>query len=156
MYHTYLAGETAVEGGSKHTDSTNPGLKAGSYPTICVYKKMLQVFYFVKRTYLKSGRRNHCMVKYFGTKKIDYKCMDHFRRTDLWTPSLVINEMNQMALLSIFLYQFSIFYISTKNVLLEFCIDIWGYDKHSLSVLMPSQIESPEAEGYWAVNNQEI
>lgn len=82
--------------------------------------------------------------------------MDHFRKIDLWTPSLVINEMNQMALLSIFLYQFSIFYISTKNVLLEFCIDIWGYDKHSLSVLMPSQIESPEAEGYWAVNNQEI
>lgn len=60
----------AVGGGSKHTDSTNPGLKAGSYPTICVYKEMLQVIYFAKRIYLKSGRRNHWMVKYFGKKKL--------------------------------------------------------------------------------------
>lgn len=70
--------------------------------------------------------------------------MDHFRKRDPWTSYLVINEMNQMALLSIFSYQVSIFYISTKNVLLQFFINIWGYDKLSLSVLMSSQAESLE------------
>lgn len=69
-------------------------------------------------------------------------------KRDLWTSYLVINEINQMGLLSIFSYQFSIFYISTKNVLLQLCINIWGYDKHILSVVMSSQVESPEVEGY--------
>lgn len=69
-------------------------------------------------------------------------------KRDLWTSYMVINETNQMGLLSIFSHQSSIFNLSIKNPLLQFCINSWGYHKHSLSVLMSSQLESPEVEGY--------
>lgn len=94
------------------------------------------------------------MVKYFGKKKITRNVWITREKRDLWTSHLVINKMNQKGLLNIFSYQFSIFYISIKNVTILH--KTWGYDKHSLNVLMSSQAESPKAEGYWAMNNKNI
>lgn len=112
---------------------------------------------FLKRIYLKSGRRNHYMGSILVEVKFEYKHMYHFRKRDLWTSYLVINKMNQMVLLSVHSYQFYIFWYrhQKSTVTIQFCDNILDYDNHSLSVLMSSQVGFPEVEGYQAMNNKE-
>lgn len=75
--------------------------------------------------------------------------MDQFREKELWTSYLVTNKINQMVLLSILSYQFYIFLYLHQNftVTIQVCNNILGYDNHSLSVLMSSQVGIPWSGG---------
>lgn len=113
------------------------------------------LFLFFKRIYLKSGRRNHYVVSILVKVKSEYKCMDHFRKRDFWTSHLVINKINgspQYFLISVLYF---LYLHQKRTVTIQFCDNILGYDNHSLSVLMSSQVGFPEVEGYQAMNNKE-